>query len=96
MVNTLSCSATGKGIIFYKWEKYDSSDDSWTRPFPSASSITSSTLTFSMITEEDKGIYRCVVSNYDGNVVSSNATITVYGKYITRQLYLFSNQQGGC
>ena len=86
MVNTLSCSATGIGIIFYKWEKYDSSDDSWTRPSHRVNSITSSTLTFILITEEDEGIYRCIVSNYDGNVVSGNATITVYGKYIARQI----------
>jgi len=80
MISPVICSATGKGIIFYKWEKYDLSDDSWIRPSRRARSVTSSKLKFDVITEEDEGIYHCIVSNYDGSVVSDNATITVYGK----------------
>ena len=33
-----------------------------------------------MITEEDEGVYHCIVTNDDGSVVSDNATITVYGE----------------
>ena len=43
--------------------------------------ITSPDLTFSVISEEDEGVYRCVVTNDDGSVMSNNATIHVYGKY---------------
>jgi len=79
MISPLSCSATGMGIIHYKWEKYESSDDSWTEPSFRVINIRSSKLKFSVITEDDEGIYRCVVSNYDGIVLSDNATIIVYG-----------------
>ena len=80
MISPLLCSATGKGIIVYKWEKYESSNNSWIRPSHRTGSVTESKLTFSVITEEDEGVYHCVVSNYDGSVVSDNATITVYSK----------------
>ena len=43
-------------------------------------SITSPNLKFSVITEEDEGVYRCVVTNDDGSVISDNATIHVYGE----------------
>ena len=42
--------------------------------------ITSPKLIFSVITEEDEGVYRCVATNDDGSVVSGNATITIYGE----------------
>ena len=42
--------------------------------------ITSPNLTFSVITEEDEGVYRCVVTNNDGSVISDNATVRVYGE----------------
>ena len=45
--------------------------------------ITSPNLTFSIITEEDQGIYHCNVSNDDGHVVSDNANVTVYGKLLS-------------
>ena len=79
MVNPISCSATGFGTIYYKWEKYESSDNSWTTPSHRAVNIITPKLIFNVITEEDEGVYHCIVSNYDGIVVSDNATITVYG-----------------
>ena len=64
----------------YKWEKYQPSSNSWIRPSHRAVDITLSKLIFSVITEEDEGVYRCVVSNYDGSVVSIKANVTTYGK----------------
>ena len=78
------------GPIQYKWEKYQSSSNSWIRPSHRAVDITSPKLIFSVITEEAEGVYHCVVTNHDGSVVSSNATITVYGKY-SYMLQLFSH-----
>ena len=80
---TLECLATGMGPIQYKWEKYQSSNNSWIRPSHRAVNITSPKLIFSVITEEDEGVYHCIATNNYGSVVSSNATITVYGMYFT-------------
>jgi len=71
----LECLATGKGPIWYKWEKYQSSSNSWIK----AVNITSPKLIFSVITDEDEGVYHCIASNYYGSVTSSNATIALYG-----------------
>jgi len=79
-VKVTSCSATGEGPIYYQWEKYNPPSDSWTRPSHRVININSPNLIFNMITEDDEGIYHCIVSNDDGSVVSDNATITVYGK----------------
>ena len=66
--------------MYYKWEKYDSFSDSWIPPSSRAENIKSVNLTFSVITDEDQGIYRCIVSNDDGHVISYDANIIVYGK----------------
>ena len=79
-INELSCFATGLGPIYYQWEKYNPYSNSRIRPSNRVMNVTLSKLFFSEITEEDEGIYHCVVTNYDGSVVSDNATITVYGK----------------
>ena len=42
--------------------------------------ITSPNLTFSVIMEEDQGIYQCIVTNDDGSVPSDNVNIAVQGK----------------
>jgi len=68
------------GPIHYQWEKYQPSDGSWMKPSNRAVNTTSSKLIFSVITEEDEGVYHCIVTNDDGSVVSDNATITVYGE----------------
>ena len=81
-IDTMECVATGMGLILYKWEKYQSSSVSWIRPSKRVANITSPKLTFSFITEEDEGVYRCVVTNDDGSVISDNATITVYGEFV--------------
>ena len=79
-ITALSCSAIGMGPIYYQWEKYHLSNNSWISPSHRAVSITSPNLKFSVITEEDEGVYHCVVTNDDGSVISDNATIIVYGK----------------
>ena len=68
------------GPIHYRWEKYKPSDRSWIRPSNRVVNITSPKLVFSVITEEDEGVYHCIVTNDDGSVVSDNATTTVYGE----------------
>ncbi|XP_065904077.1 hemicentin-1-like [Dysidea avara] len=75
----MSCKATGVGALQYHWEKYQPSSDSWMRPSRRAVDVTSRKLIFSVIEEEDEGIYHCVVTNDDGSVSSDNATINVYG-----------------
>ena len=75
----LTCSANGRGPIHYQWEKYQSSNDSWIMPAYRVANSTSPALKFNKASEEDEGIYHCVVTNDDGSVVSNNATITIYG-----------------
>ena len=74
--------ATGMGPISYQWEKYQSFSNSWIRPSSRAVSVTSFKLIFSVITVEDEGTYRCIVSNNDGSVVSDNVDATVYGELL--------------
>jgi len=77
----MSCSAIGMGPIHYRWEKYESTSNEWITPSKRTVNITSSKLIFSVITEEDEGVYRCIVSNDDGSIISDSATLTVYGEY---------------
>ena len=79
-ITALCGSATGMGPMHYQWRKYHLSNNSWIRPSHRAASITSPNLKFNVITEEDEGFYRCVVTNDDGSVISDNATIRVYGE----------------
>ena len=79
-VTALRCAATGIGPINYHWEKYDSSSNTWMNPSHRATSITTQNLKFKVITEEDEGVYRCIVTNDDGSVTSDNGTVSIYGK----------------
>ena len=79
-VIAVSCLAIGISYIHYQWEKYHLFNNSWIRPSHRAVNITSPNLTFSVITEEDEGVYRCVVTSNDGSVISNNATVRVYGE----------------
>ena len=79
-VSTLSCLASGLEPLNYHWQMYQSTNDSWTKPSVRAVNITSPKLVFSKLTEEDEGIYRCIVFSDDDKVVSNNATITLYGE----------------
>ena len=79
-VVALSCKAVGMEPIHFQWEVYHSLRNTWMKPSQRALSITSPSLKFSVITEDDEGIYRCIVTNNDGSVTSNNATISVYGE----------------
>ena len=78
-------AAGGKAPLQYQWEKYQSSSDSWIKPSSRVLNVDSQNLTFSEVTEDDEGIYHCIVSNKDGSVESDNGTVTVYGKSVTLQ-----------
>jgi len=80
-VTALSCSAIGRNSIYYQWVKYHLLNNSWINPSHRAVNIASPNLKFNVITEEDEGVYRCIVTNADGSVISDNATITVYSKF---------------
>ena len=80
----LCCSAIGMGPIYYQWEKYNLSNNSWIIPSRRAVSITSPNLKFSVITQEDEGVYRCIATNDDGSVISVNASVVVYGECCVR------------
>ena len=82
-----NCAAAGMGFIQYQWQKYVPFNNSWMVPFLRLVNVTSPTLKFITITEEDEGIYRCTVMYDHGRVVSENATVTVYGK-ITYKSFL--------
>ena len=79
-VVAVSCLAIGIGSIYYQWEKYHLFNNSWISPSHRAINIKSPYLTFSVITEEDEGVYRCVVTSDGGSVISDNATVRVYGE----------------
>ena len=79
-VIAMSCSAVGMGPIYYQWEKYDSSKNGWISHSHRDVNIASPDLKFSVIREEDEGVYRCIVTNDDGSVISDNATVHVYGE----------------
>ena len=72
-------AATGVGHVDYLWQKYDSYSDNWIPVSSRAVNHTSATLNFKVITEEDQGIYHCVVTNHDGSVSSDNVTIALFG-----------------
>ena len=61
-------------------KKYHLFTDSWIPVSNRVVNEASPNLNFNIITEEDQGIYHCIVTNYDGSVMSDNATITVFGK----------------
>ena len=78
-VNPFECLATGVGRILYLWEKYYPLNNSWIKPSNRVVNVTSRYLVFSVITEEDEGVYHCVATNEDDMVASSSSNIIVYG-----------------
>jgi len=71
------------GPVYYRWEKYHSSNNSWINPSHRAVNITSPNLMFNVITEEDEGFYHCLVANNGDIAISNNATVYVYGEFGT-------------
>ena len=90
-------AATGVGHVYYLWQKYGSYSDSWISVSSRAVNDTSPSLNFKVITEEDQGIYHCIVTNYDGSVTSDNVTITVFGEWLASYhtaTYILGNLSG--
>ena len=82
-VTPFECLAEGHryaGGIHYLWEKYYPLNDSWIKPSDRVVNVTSRYLKFSMITEEDEGVYHCVAINEDGQIPSNSSSIIVYGE----------------
>ena len=79
-VIAMSCKVVGETPLYFQWERYHSLDSGWIRPSHRAVNVTSPHLKFKYITEEDEGVYRCIVTSDDGSVVSDNATVYVYGE----------------
>ena len=86
-VSVFEIAATGVGNLYYLWQKYEPFTDSWIPVSNRAVNGTSSNLNFNIITEEDQGIYHCIVTNYDGSVMSDNATIIVFGRLCISTMY---------
>ena len=80
-VTTMFCKVIGMGPIYFKWERYHVLNNTWIKPSDRAVNTTSPNLEFSVIKEEDEGVYHCIITNDDGRIVSENATIFVYGEY---------------
>ena len=72
----LTCSADGDGTLMYSWERRSGS--SWTTVSNdnTTSYTTDTTLTIGQY------MYRCIVSNEAGSVMSNSATVNVYGEGI--------------
>ena len=68
------------GYVTLSMAKYNSVNDNWIKPSHRAMNVASPDLVFNVITEEEEGIYCCIVTNIDGSISTNNATITVYSK----------------
>ena len=72
---TLMCRASGTGTLVYSWER--NTNGNWTNVSNdnTTSHTTDTTLAIGQY------MYRCRVSNEAGSVVSTIATVNVYGEY---------------
>ena len=73
---TLTCRAIGTGTLVYSWERR-SSGSSWT----TVSNDNTTSYTTNTTLAIGQYMYRCRVSNDAGSVVSTIATVNVYGEY---------------
>ena len=88
----MSCSAIGHSRISYHWERYNFNNSQWSSLTKDGQTDVDdvSTYTLTNIVTNDEGIYRCAATNIDGSGYSNNATITVYGMYVTiRNCYIY-------
>ena len=79
---TLSCNATASGPIRYQWRRVNGEISS-----DRAEGVNTSTLTISLVQQEDEDEYYCVasygvVNGMDHGDTSQNANVTVYGKEV--------------
>ena len=74
----LNCSAYGDPALKYSWTI------NGTRNIPNAIPINGDkTLHINPVTIENEGIYKCLVTNIEGNA-STTASITVFGEFCVR------------
>ena len=71
---TLACSADGDGTLMYSWERRSNNRWAAINNANSPSYTTNSNITVG------KYMYRCIVSNEAGSVMSNSATVNVYGE----------------
>ena len=76
-VTAMFCEAVGVGPLHFQWEIYQTKINSWIEPSQRVMNITLPNLEFSSITEEDEGVYHCIITNDDGSIISDNATINI-------------------
>lgn len=69
---TLTVTATGSAPMSYQWQK-QAADGS----FASIAGATATPYVIAAAAVSDAGVYRCVVSNNFGTVVSNNAALSV-------------------
>ena len=74
---TLRCKASGKGTLMYSWER-NINGNNWTTVSNDNNTVSYTTDTTLAIGQY---MYRCRVSNDAGSVVSTIATVNVYGEY---------------
>ena len=88
----ISCSATGHSRITYHWERYNFNNSLWSSLTKDGQTDVDgvSTYTLTNITTNDEGMYRCAATNIDGSGYSYNATITVYGTYVSNYVYEYA------
>ena len=72
---TLMCSASSSGTLIFFWERSINSS-SWT----TVSNANTTSYTTDTTLAIGQYVYRCRVSNEDESVVSTNATVDMYGK----------------
>ena len=72
---TLMCSASGSGTLTFFWER-SINGSSWT----TVSNANTTSYTTDTTLAIGQYVYRCRVSNEDESVVSTNATVDMYGK----------------
>ena len=86
----MSCSAVGHSKISYHWERYNFNNSEWSSLIKNQQTDINDMSTYRLtnITINDEGMYRCAATNIDGSGYSDNATITVYGKYVTLHIQI--------
>ena len=72
---TLMCSASGSGTLTFSWDR-SINGSSWT----TVSSDNTTTYTTDTTLAIGQYVYRCRVSNEHESVLSTNATVDMYGK----------------
>ena len=76
---TLMCRASGLGTLVYSWERRSS--NRWA-PINNANSPSYTTNSNMAVGQY---MYRCIVSNEAGSVMSNSATVNVYGEYCLKR-----------